>query len=69
MNLSIEVFLQLLANEKCQTKDIAAKQDITIRTAQRAIKEIKVAFDKSVVLNQYFQLKKIGHAYSIDQKY
>ena len=56
MNLSIEVFLQLLENEKCQTKDIAAKQEITIRTAQRAIKEIKVAFDKSAVLNKYFQL-------------
>ncbi|GAQ01684.1 hypothetical protein NBRC111452_1496 [Companilactobacillus farciminis] len=69
MNLSIEVFLQLLENEKCQTKDIAAKQEITIRTAQRAIKEIKVAFDKSAVLNKYFQLKKIGRAYSIEQKY
>ncbi|WP_162897850.1 helix-turn-helix transcriptional regulator [Companilactobacillus formosensis] len=69
MNLSIEVFLQLLENEACQTKDIAAKQEITIRTAQRAIKEIKVAFDKSAVLNKYFQLKKIGHAYSINQRY
>ncbi|MCV3763222.1 WYL domain-containing protein [Companilactobacillus farciminis] len=69
MNLSIEVFLQLLANEKCQTKDIAEAQEINIRTAQRIIKEIKVAFDKSAILNKYFTLSKIGRAYSIDQKY
>lgn len=69
MNTTLEVFLKLLGSEKMQTKDIADELNISLRTAQRTIKEIKIALDQNATLNKYYELKQIGHAYTIDQKF
>jgi len=69
MNTTMEVFLKLLACGDASTKDIAQDLDISLRNTQRAIKEIKLLFDKNPTLNQFFQLKKNGHNYTICQRY
>lgn len=65
----MKVFLKLLECKSAPTKDIAQKLNLNVRQVQRAIQEIKIAFDSDPSLNKYFELKKIGHNYSINQRY
>jgi len=69
MNTTMDVFFTLLNCEDASTKDISQNLDISLRKAQRSFKEIKLLFDKNVLINKYFVLKKSGNNYSICQQY
>lgn len=68
VNTTLEVFLKLLGSEKMQTKEIADEMNISLRTAQRTIRDIKTAIYQNATLSKYYELKQIGHAYTIEQK-
>lgn len=69
MNTTIEVFFQLLESQGLQNRELADKLGIEVRSAQRSVKRIKEAFEQSLILNKYFEFKKTGYKYSVNQRF
>lgn len=69
MNITFEIFLRLLDNQGLETKDLVEDLDISLRKAQRTIKEIKNSLDSNPSFKKYFELTKNGNRYSINQRF
>lgn len=69
MNLTLEVFFQLLDNKPMTNREIADKLGTDIRNVQRATKSIATAFDQNAKLTKHFEFKKVDSRHTIIKKY